>query len=615
MKRSWPLLVLLLCLSMYCHRAEKPIVAWTPDEPQTNTAVTIYYLPQGENARLVGSNAIFFIYEIHMINDVVVKSSPMVLNGSKWEIQVQLPDSACLICFKFEDDANRVDDNKGRGWYIPINNQQGELFPGTDYKIGQLFLSHARPEAFPDFQQARRAFVRDIKVQPDHVDSWFTKWSIDKYTTKNTAPIKKTLDSLLVQYPDNGDFTWLAFQTHWKIFGDVETAMKYGTQFIKQFPSHDRHSQVAYDMLQLRNRTASTISMNELKKLINTTSDPDVSGAVLFRMANQYLHARDVNNAKNAFAKMAKLDSTDTQSLLTLASMEIQIGDYNSARKNLSNVLALCTDQALLKHNPWMHPGKRTQQKYSLLTQIHSATANVEDSAGQFAKAISHRKKVLSLGTPFPAYEWTKIGDAYTQLGEPDNARDAYVQAVLVAIDHTDAYDKLIALASTLKIPSAAISDSIVGWVTKAEQQQMKKAPAFCGTDVDNKRICLSDFKNEIVVLYFWSSWSKACRDEIASLNELVHIFGSVADVHFIAISNEYKTSIVNFLVENPFNYQQVQNASQLIKDYEIIGYPTHIIIDREGNIRKIYTGFTPGIKDKLQADLTRLLKTEESPS
>jgi hypothetical protein len=40
-----------------------------------------------------------------------------------------------------------------------------------------------------------------------------------------------------------------------------------------------------------------------------------------------------------------------------------------------------------------------------------------------------------------------------------------------------------------------------------------------------------------------------------------------------------------------------------------IENFPTHLVIDKQGNIRQVFIGYADDIKEKLQAEIDKLIK------
>ncbi len=133
----------------------------------------------------------------------------------------------------------------------------------------------------------------------------------------------------------------------------------------------------------------------------------------------------------------------------------------------------------------------------------------------------------------------------------------------------------------------------------------------FSFPDLDGKKVSLSDarFKNKVVVLQFLGSWCPNCMDETAFM---VPFYNKYHDKGFEVIGLAYERT------EDPV--RSAKSVSELRDRYKIsypllltgftpkdalksmpalnnyVAFPTSIIIDKQGKVRKIHTGFNgPG--------------------
>lgn len=139
------------------------------------------------------------------------------------------------------------------------------------------------------------------------------------------------------------------------------------------------------------------------------------------------------------------------------------------------------------------------------------------------------------------------------------------------------------------------------------------KKIAFSFPGLDGKKVSLSDprFKNKVVIVQILGSWCPNCMDETSYLINYYKKFHPKG-VEIIGLAYERTT---DFAKSKPtveqmkarFNIQypllitgytpgrgDPQKSLPMLADFK--GFPTTIIIDKKGNVRKIHTGFSgPG--------------------
>jgi peroxiredoxin len=115
-----------------------------------------------------------------------------------------------------------------------------------------------------------------------------------------------------------------------------------------------------------------------------------------------------------------------------------------------------------------------------------------------------------------------------------------------------------------------------------------KIAPDFELPDETGKSWKLSDYKGKVVLLDFWGFWCSFCVKELPELRKMNDEF---KDKDFVLLGintdkDELK-EIQKKLSESVVNWRQgmVPGKADLIKDYQVTGFPTKVLIDREGKI------------------------------
>ena len=133
-----------------------------------------------------------------------------------------------------------------------------------------------------------------------------------------------------------------------------------------------------------------------------------------------------------------------------------------------------------------------------------------------------------------------------------------------------------------------------------------KPVKDFNLTDIQGEKINARDLKGKIVVMNFWFTACKPCILEMPHLNSLVAA-NRQQPVVFLAPAPENEMQIKKFLKKYSFDYRIIPSSWELITDWKIENFPTHLVIDREGIIRQGFIGYAPDIAEKLQAEIDKL--------
>ena len=133
-------------------------------------------------------------------------------------------------------------------------------------------------------------------------------------------------------------------------------------------------------------------------------------------------------------------------------------------------------------------------------------------------------------------------------------------------------------------------------------------APNFIAKDLLGKMIDLNDLKGKVVLLNFWFINCPPCRMEMPDLNELKEEYKN-QEVAFIGITFDQPEQIKEFFKKTPFEFQIIPNAMPIIDDYKISGYPTSIVIGKDGKVVDSKMGGSFNIKEELKAFIEKALK------
>lgn len=105
------------------------------------------------------------------------------------------------------------------------------------------------------------------------------------------------------------------------------------------------------------------------------------------------------------------------------------------------------------------------------------------------------------------------------------------------------------------------------------------------------------NFKNDYLegkptLINFWFTKCPPCIKELQTLNKLKAKYGD--KVNFISITFENKKTVAKFLKKHEFTFEHITNSKKQISELNIAGYPTSIILDKNGIIKVV----TPEITD-----------------
>lgn len=139
-----------------------------------------------------------------------------------------------------------------------------------------------------------------------------------------------------------------------------------------------------------------------------------------------------------------------------------------------------------------------------------------------------------------------------------------------------------------------------------------QKAPDFSMTDLDGNPISLAGSAGKVLVLNFWFTTCKPCIAEIPELNEVYKKYSSNNDVVFASITFNKAEEVEQFLEKYPIQYPVVVDAKSICDLFSVRGFPTNIIIDKDGNILDVVSGGFSGIGTHISSKIDQALATKK---
>jgi thiol-disulfide isomerase/thioredoxin len=83
------------------------------------------------------------------------------------------------------------------------------------------------------------------------------------------------------------------------------------------------------------------------------------------------------------------------------------------------------------------------------------------------------------------------------------------------------------------------------------------------------------------------------CRIEIPGLNKLVEDYKD-NDVVFLALANDKPEALNKFLEKTRFTYQIIPSAREIATQYNVSGFPTYVVIGKDGKVTQSMVGGSP---------------------
>ncbi len=134
------------------------------------------------------------------------------------------------------------------------------------------------------------------------------------------------------------------------------------------------------------------------------------------------------------------------------------------------------------------------------------------------------------------------------------------------------------------------------------------EAADFTTSTLEGKPVDLSELRGSVVVINFWFIGCKPCIQEMPELNEIVSEYKD-DHIRFIAVALDEEEALRAFLEKQAFDYEIVPKGRSIAKLYNVSGYPTHCLIDTDGKITYLKSGYGDRTATELRKNIAQLLK------
>ena len=119
------------------------------------------------------------------------------------------------------------------------------------------------------------------------------------------------------------------------------------------------------------------------------------------------------------------------------------------------------------------------------------------------------------------------------------------------------------------------------------------------GELMDGTQFSIADFAGEPVLFHFWATWCPICELENGTIQSITQDYTVIT----IASWSEGASEVKAYMRENQLTFPvMLDNSGKLAQSFGLKGVPTSFILDPNGEIRFIETGYStePGLRLRL---------------
>jgi thiol-disulfide isomerase/thioredoxin len=108
----------------------------------------------------------------------------------------------------------------------------------------------------------------------------------------------------------------------------------------------------------------------------------------------------------------------------------------------------------------------------------------------------------------------------------------------------------------------------------------------------------------------FWASWCGPCRQEMPLLEQLYQRYQPLGFTLLGVNVEEDSAAADKVLREIPVSFPILyDNRNKVSNSFQVKAMPSTIMIDRNGRMRYLHSGYQPGYEDEYQQQIRELIR------
>ncbi len=593
---------------------------------QRGSNVEIQYVVHSKDALIKNRKGITLFYEINGENDTTTTNFLRLDRNIRGKILV--PETFKLILFRFEGKDGTSDPNTRKPYVYVIKKGNKDVKNGN-ILAARFYLNQRRP----DYKNGLMYSEKEIQFYPSNPWGYYYKWLCLAKTQKKTfldtvkndwknTHFKNSTDSLLLDIPyllytKNVKASLYPYKSLLKKYINMditrifyllikhlkkEEVQSFIDSSVIWTQSPDIKANIELNGIYWTTPMQSPLYLTEIEKWVEKYPTNREVPPIAAMLAGVYAD-KDWDKSKLYF-EMA-ISRNNPQILNGYAYTLAEKGEsLKKALKLSKRALKIVNDNWIDKNYWYIDKAGRQSFQNRILQNFYDTYGWILFKQKRFRGAEKYLKRALNYRTeeksPDILMHFAKIEES---LSKKDKAIDAYID-VLASDPKNDSIRTIIKKLYPGKDVDRFIKNRIE---EKRKRGRLNiPAPDFTVKLLNGGKITLSKLKGNVVELNFWATWCGPCIREMPEMNQLVkRLTGE--PVIFLAITSENNKIVNKFLKKHSFDYKICINGDEPARLYNITAIPTHIIIDKDGNIAYKHIGYISGLSDVMYDEIKML--------
>jgi len=135
-------------------------------------------------------------------------------------------------------------------------------------------------------------------------------------------------------------------------------------------------------------------------------------------------------------------------------------------------------------------------------------------------------------------------------------------------------------------------------------------APAFSLEGTDGKTYSVGGRRDKALLINFWASWCGPCKLEAPDLVRLSKQYAEKLDIYAVnAYQTDSENGIEKFIAQYGIEFPiLIDQKSEVMKRYRVLGFPTNMLVDRNGVVQEVIMGYYP--IEELERKIKQLIES-----